>query len=182
MWLRRKPARPAAAHNWHMPCEPPAVGSLPSIADYTRPGLIVPSLRETDPAGIIEELSHCLRVHGVLDDVLSFYHTVLNQEFLSNSATSAGIALPHARSPQVRQLTLAIGRAEQPVVWGLRASWSVKYVFLLAVPSTDALNYLSLLSSLARLGRQPEMLDRLRLAAGTQDIFELLQEIRVRPG
>jgi PTS system fructose-specific IIC component len=165
-----------------MPCEISPAGSLVSVADYTRPELIVPWLRECDPAGIIQELSQRLRAQAIIGDVLSFYQAVVNHEFLSSSALPAGIATPHGRSAQVRRLTLAIGRTREPVVWGMKESLSVEYVFLLAVPSTDASDYLFLLSGIAGFGHQPEMLAKLRTAADARCIFGLLKEINVRPG
>ena len=153
-----------------------------SLADYTRPELIVPRLRESDPAGIIEELSHRLRAHGIVGDLLSFYHDAINREFLSNSALPVGIATPHARSAQVGRLRLAIGRTSEPVVWGMRGSWTVDCVFLIAVPATDAREYLSLLSGIAAFGHRPEMLQQFRAAADAESVFELLQESRVHPG
>jgi len=160
-----------------MPCEIPPAGNLVSIADYTRPELIVPRLRECEPAGIIEELSQRLRAGGIIGDVLSFYQAVVNHEFLSNSALPVGIAMPHARSAQVGRLTLAVGRTSELVVWGRKGSLSVEYVFLLAVPPTDATNYLSLLSGIAGFASQPEMMARLHAAADVQGIFALLGEI-----
>ncbi len=59
-----------------MPCDIPSATTLFSVADYTRPELIVPRLRERDPAGIIEELSQRLRTSGIITDVLSFYQSL----------------------------------------------------------------------------------------------------------
>ena len=162
-----------------MPSEISTVGTLVSVADYTQQDLIVPRLQENEPAGILEELSQRLRTNGIIADVLSFYQAVVNHEFLSNSALPAGIAMPHARSAQVGRLTLAFGRAGEPVVWGRKGSLSVEYIFLLAVPPTDASNYLSLLSGIASFANRPEMIARLRTAADARCIFELLKEIRV---
>ncbi len=75
-----------------------------SLADYTRPELIVPRLRERDTAGIISELSQALQREGCVADVLPFYHAALNRELLTNSALDCGMAFPHAR------LTLARAR------------------------------------------------------------------------
>ena len=164
-----------------MPCEFPTAGHRLCLADYTRPELIVPGLRETDPAGIIKELSHRLRAHKAIGDVLSFYHAALNHDLLSNSALPPGIAIPHARSAQVSRLTLAIGRTRQPVVWGIKSAWSVDHVFLIAVPATDARDYLALLSGIATMGGQPEMLARLRAAPDEREIFEFIKTINVHP-
>jgi mannitol/fructose-specific phosphotransferase system IIA component (Ntr-type) len=153
-----------------------------SLADYTRPELIIPQLSEDDPPGIIKELSQRLREHGIIDDLLAFYHAAINHEFLGQTALRSGVAIPHVRSPQVRRLTLAVGRAGQPVVWGAKGSWPVTQVFLLAVPATDALDQLSLLSGIAGLVRQPELLARLGAAADAGEMFELLKEIRTHNG
>ena len=165
-----------------MPCDISRNDTAVSIAAYTRPELIVPRLRESDPAGIIEELSTRLHAQGIIGDTLSFYDAAINHEFLSNSALPTGIATPHARSAQVRRLTLVIGRASEPLIWGMQESWPVEYVFLLAVPPTNALDYLSLLSGIASFGCRPELLARLRAAADTLCIFDLLKEIKVRSG
>jgi mannitol/fructose-specific phosphotransferase system IIA component (Ntr-type) len=114
--------------------------------------------------------------------VLPLYHTALNQELLANSAQECGIAFPHARLGTVKQLQFALGRAHEPVIWGAKGSWRVEFVFLLAVPATDAACYLHLLASLARLGQQPELLAELRAAENADGILAVLDKIRMRQG
>jgi len=152
-----------------------------SLADYTGIELIVPCLRETDAAGIIEELSQRLRAQQAIGDVLSFYHAAVNHELLSNSALPSGLAIPHARSAQVSHLTLAVGRTRLPVAWGDKSCRPVEWVFLIAVPATDASGYLTLLASLAGLSRSPKMLARLHGATEAEGVLELLEEITVGP-
>lgn len=156
------------------------VGQL-TLADYTRPGLVVPRLRERDAAGIISELSQVLQRQGLVSDLLPFYHTALNHELLTNSALDCGIAFPHARLSGVKQLQFALGRAPEPVTWGSKGSWPVQLVFLLAVPATDAACYLHLLASLARLGQQPELLAELRAAETAEALLSVLEKAKVRP-
>jgi mannitol/fructose-specific phosphotransferase system IIA component (Ntr-type) len=153
-----------------------------SLADYSRPALIVPRLRERDTAGIISELGQVLQREAIVPDVLPFYQAALNQELLANSALDCGLAFPHARLSGVKRLQFAFGRTLEPIVWGARSSWPVQLVFLLAVPATDAAGYLHLLASLARLGQQPEHLAQLRGAETTEDILAVLQKIRLRQG
>lgn len=153
---------------------------LLTVADYTRPGLIVPQLRERDTAGIISELSKVLQQQGVVSDVLPFYHAALNHELLSNSAVDCGIALPHGRLNGVKRLQFAFGRAPEPVTWCARGSWPVRFVFLLAVPATDAACYLHLLASLARLSAQPERMAELRAAEDAAGILAVLEKIKLR--
>ena len=164
-----------------MPSEISCAGLQLAIADYTQPGLIVPQLRASDPAGAIEELTHRLGKYEAVGDVLSFYHAAINQEFLTNSALPGGIAIPHARSHQVSHLTFAVGRTAGPVIWKARGARAVELVFLLAVPSTAARDYLVLLSAIVGLSRQPQFLARLRAADNAPEIYGLLQEISLIP-
>jgi PTS system fructose-specific IIC component len=159
---------------------PGSAGTL-TLAAYTQPTLIVPELREHDTAGIIGELSQSLQRHGSVLDMLPFYHAALNQELLSNSALPCGMAFPHARLGGVKQVQFALGRAPQPVTWGSKNSWPVRLIFLLAVPATDAAQYLHLLAALARLGQQPERLAELCSASSAEGIFSALERVVMRP-
>jgi mannitol/fructose-specific phosphotransferase system IIA component (Ntr-type) len=151
-----------------------------SLADFTRRELIVLRLRERDAAGIIGELTGVLRQQDCVPDVLPFYQAALNQELLSNSANGFGIAVAHARLGGVKHLRFAFGRAAQPVVWGIKGSWPVQLVFLLAVPATDATSYLHLLSCLARLGRNHEILAELLVAPDASGVLTELRKIKLQ--
>jgi len=153
-----------------------------SLADYTRRALIIPELRERDTAGVVKELSHLLHQEGCVPDVLAFYHAALNHEFLVNSAMECGLALPHARLNGVVTSSFAYGKASAPLIWGTRPSCTVQHVFLLAVPATDAAGFLQLLSALARLGREEQLLDRLSGGRNPEAIFEFFKQIKVRHG
>lgn len=153
-----------------------------SLADFTDPSLIVPQLRQRDTAGVVKELSQLLHQQGRVPDVLAFYHAALNHEFLANSATECGIALPHARLNGVVHSSFAFGRSAVPFTWGSRPSPPVQFVFLLAVPATDATGFLQLLSAVARFGRQEALLTALRSQQTTEKLFDFFKQIRVRDG
>ena len=160
----------------------PSLIAPATLRDYTRPSLILPRLRQRDTAGVVNELSQALQREGCVPDLLPFYHAALNQELLAHSGGENGLAFPHARLSAVKHLQFALGRAPESLAWGANSSARVDLVFLLAVPATDAASYLHLLASLARLGRQPELLEELRKARDAEAILDLLASIRLRPG
>lgn len=159
-----------------------AAESCGSLADYTSPELALPQLRERDTAGVIKELSQVLHQQGFVPDLLSFYHAALNHEFLVNSATDCGIAFPHARLHGVVRSSFAFGYCREAIFWGSRPSQPVQFVFLLAVPATDAAGFLQLLSALARLGQQDHLLATLRALQSPGEIIKFFEQIRVRHG
>jgi mannitol/fructose-specific phosphotransferase system IIA component (Ntr-type) len=151
-----------------------------SLADYTDLSLVVPDLQPTDTAGIIADLSHRLQRHGCISDVLSLYHAALNKELMECSAQECGIAFPHARLSAIKNLQFALGRTARPVQWGGRGAAQVRLVFLLAVPATDAANYLHLLASIARLGQRQDVIEHLIAAPTPSALLSQLATIPIR--
>ncbi len=151
-----------------------------SLAHYTRPALIIPQLRERETAGVIKELSQLLQQEGCVPEVLPFYNETLNREFLVNTATETGFAFPHARLSGITEMAFALGRSRQPLIWGSKGSLPVSFVFLVAVPATDAAAYLQLLSGLGRLGSRQQWLRELYEADTPPEICRVLDQVKLR--
>ncbi|MBI4664044.1 MAG: PTS sugar transporter subunit IIA [Verrucomicrobia bacterium] len=151
-----------------------------SVADFTSEALIVPKLSERDAAGVIQELSRLLQQEARVPDSLPFYHAALNREFLVSTAMDYGMAFPHARLPGLKQLSFALGRSANPIVWGSQATVSIRLVILTAVPATDATTYLSLISALARLAKDAHRLQELHAVQDAAALFAILRQIAIR--
>jgi len=151
-----------------------------TLADFTGPGLIILHLQGRDVAGVIQELSEALHREKRVPDLLPFYRAALDREFLVSSEMEEGMAFPHARLKGLQELSFAFGRADEPLVWGAKAFRSVRLVFLMAVPPADTVQYLSLISGLARLAKERTLLGRLQGAPDTRQILEVLQTIQLR--
>ena len=157
-----------------------ATSSL-SLADYTRPALIVPQLRKCETVGVIRELSELLHQEDYVPKVQPFFDAVLNRESLVNTAVEMGLAFPHGRLNGLSRLGFALGRSQKPLAWGSRGAEPVRLVFLMVVPATDAANYILLLSSLARLGRDAALFEGLLTRESPKEIYDLLRTVRVQP-
>jgi PTS system nitrogen regulatory IIA component len=151
-----------------------------TLADFTRPGLVVSHLRGRDAPGVIHELSVALQREGVVPDLLPFYHAALNREFLLRTDLGSGLACPHARLPGLPTLAFACGCSDEPLVWNPHFSHPVRLVFLIAAPVADASSYLSLLSGIAQLSQDRGRLQNLRTAANVGDFLEILSQVPVR--
>lgn len=151
-----------------------------SLADFTAPSLIVPQLRGRETAEIIQELSQVLKAGGCIPDVLPFYQAALNREFLVGTALEKGMSFPHARVNGLDRVWFALGRSQEPIPWGPRSGPDVRLVFLMAVPATDASNYLLLLSGIARLARDPNQALCLLEPASAPEIYQALRQIPLR--
>jgi mannitol/fructose-specific phosphotransferase system IIA component (Ntr-type) len=157
------------------------VNAFMTLADFTSPGLIVPRLRGQDAASVIQELCQAMQREKRVPDSLPFYHAALNREFLMGSEWGAGMAIPHARSPGLKELSFALGRSAEPLAWGAKPVRSVRLVFLVAIPATDSTQYLSLISGVARLAKEEDrLIGRLHAAEDTFQMLEVLQQVGLR--
>ena len=151
-----------------------------TLADYTSETLIIPNLRGHDMATAMQELTHALRIGGHIADALAFYHAATNMEFLHSSAMTCGIAFPHVRSPNVAQVCFALGRAAAPIMWkGGNVALPVRLVFLLALPATEASDYISAVLSLGGLPQNTELVARLLAASTSTEMLALLRGVRL---
>ena len=151
-----------------------------TLADFTSPDLIVPHLRGQDVASVIQQLSQSLQREKRVTDLLPFYHAALNREFMVSTDMEAGMAFPHARLPALKELSFALGRSDEPLLWGPRAARSVRLVFLLAVPASDSTQYLLVLSGLARLTKEHRLVETLHASQDAVQIIEVLRRIELR--
>jgi mannitol/fructose-specific phosphotransferase system IIA component (Ntr-type) len=55
----------------------------------------------------------------------------------------------------------------------------VSLVFLFALPDTDARGYLKLISGVARLSKQPELVKQLLAPGNATHMFEVLSRVRL---
>ena len=139
--------------------------------------MIVPQLRGRDTTTVIHELSKVLEQEACIPGRLPVYQSALNREYLVSTATDCGVAFPHARLAAVDRVCFAFGRSSERVDWG--GGHPVHIVFLLAVPATDAACYLSLLSTLTRLGKDHDIRDRLLAAEDSAQLFSVLKTVEL---
>jgi mannitol/fructose-specific phosphotransferase system IIA component (Ntr-type) len=161
----------------HLHAARPAV----SMADFTSVDLIVPQLQGRDAPTVIRELCEVLHRADRVPALLPFYHAALNREFLLSTTMDYGLAFPHARSVGLSQLSLAVGRSLEPLLWVPKDRPPLRLVFLCAVPATDATGYLLVASGLARLAKEPQCLKTLLEADGSAGILDTLGWIKLRP-
>ena len=161
-----------------MPPEPAmATQRAVSLADFTSETMIVPELRGRDTSAVIHELSKTLEQDACVPGMLPVYQSALNREYLVSTATDCGIAFPHARLTSVDRICFAFGRSRDAIAWG--NGHSAHIVFLLAVPATEAAEYLSLLATLTRLGKNQALRDELLAARGASEIYSILRTVQL---
>lgn len=126
---------------------------LVRLADLLRPERVRIPLRATDKMGVLRELSELAAnaATGVADDVLD---AVLAREAALSTGIGFGVAVPHAQSDAVAELTMAGGTTPTPVPFEALDGQPVRLFFLLVGPVSAGGQHVKVLSRISRLVRR----------------------------
>ena len=103
------------------------------------------------------------------------YSSLLNRERLGSTGLGQGIAVPHARIPELEQTLACFFRLKNPVSFDAPDNRPVDLVFTIIIPEQATDEHLHILSSLARVFSKPEVGEAIRNA---DDKFGIEQIIR----
>jgi mannitol/fructose-specific phosphotransferase system IIA component (Ntr-type) len=159
---------------------PSKTGKILTLADFTSEALMLPQLQAHDMAGAIQELSSAFQKSDGQWDAQKLNQAALEREQQMSTAMEFGAAFPHVRSSACIRLQFAFGRSAKPFAWSGPGSLRVEFVFLNAVPANVAMGYLKLLSGMARLGKEPALLEQFRAVASACELLELLAKMPLR--
>lgn len=125
----------------------------------------------------INVLAERINQEGRLHDYAGYVESVIERENLTTTGIGFGIAIPHGKSPYVKETTVAFGRLTDKVDWQSLDGENVGLVFLLAVPEEcQGDQHLKIIAGLSRKLVHQEFRDTLQHAASDQEIVNLLND------
>ncbi|MFO1187138.1 MAG: PTS sugar transporter subunit IIA [Alphaproteobacteria bacterium] len=101
---------------------------------------------------------------------------VLERERLGSTGIGGGVAIPHARLPEVERPWGFFARLDRPIEFGAVDEQPVDLVFLLLTPATAGADHLKMLARISRLLRQQATEERLRAAHDAAVVYSVLTE------
>lgn len=131
-------------------------------------------LRSTDMKGALTELLAVSAAKFADLKQEPLLRGLLQRESTMTTYLGAGVALPHVRVKMGRRYILAIGRSRE----GIRNENTVGeekiHLIFMLLADEKARDYLQLLASIARLLKDEELVQAVRQAATTGDVFDRL--------
>jgi mannitol/fructose-specific phosphotransferase system IIA component (Ntr-type) len=139
------------------------------LTEILSPDQVIMPVSARDKAGVIAELTRHLteRVGGNYAEVLG---AVQEREAGGSTGIGFGVAIPHARSPGVPELSVVCGVSHAPVPYDSIDGEPVRLFFLIVGPTGSAGLHVKALSRIASLVRHESVRQRL-CEAGTPDEF-----------
>ena len=150
-----------------------------SLSELITEARVVGSCHVSSKKRLLESLGELLASSSDSLTPETVFDCLLERERLGSTGLGQGVALPHARSPAVRAPVGAFIRLCAPVGFDSIDDQPVDLAFGLLVPEAANEQHLQLLSGLARLFDNPGFRQRLRDAADSQTVFEILATARL---
>jgi nitrogen PTS system EIIA component len=106
-----------------------------------------------------------------VDQVAPF---LLKREELGSTGIGRGVAIPHARLPDLQKPYGLLAKLKQPIEFDAIDGQEVDIVFVLLLPAAAENGQLGPLALVARTLRPPENLARLRDARNTSELYSAI--------
>jgi nitrogen PTS system EIIA component len=149
------------------------------LTELLTPDQVVMPVVARDKSGVIAELTRHLANRWGCD-----YGTLLGavheREAGGSTGIGFGVAIPHARSPGVPELSLVCGVSPSPVPFDSIDGEPVRLFFLIVGPPASAGQHVKVLGRIARLVRHEHVRQRLVESATPDQFYNVLLDAEAR--
>lgn len=134
---------------------------------------VLASLRAGSKEHVLEQIARALGAqHGL--DSQPIFEGLKEREQFGSTSVGHGIAIPHAKLPNIDRIFGFFARLEKPVDFDALDEEPVDLLFALVAPENAGVDHLRTLANVARLLRDPVMAGKLRGATDAAALYTLL--------
>ncbi len=135
----------------------------------------VPLISDTKTE-VIKELIHVLKNAEKISEFEAIYDAIIAREDLGTTGMEYGIAVPHAKTPAVQNLTAAIGISPDGVAFGAIDGKPSQLIFLILAPPGQSGPYIELLAEIAHITRSKSFCEMLISATSAKEVMNIFHE------
>ncbi|WP_027340708.1 PTS sugar transporter subunit IIA [Halonatronum saccharophilum] len=132
-------------------------------------------LKSNNKKKVLWEMVGLLHKSGRIEDKEEFYEKVLAREEEGSTGMGRGVAIPHGKSSQVKELSLALGISRNGVDFDSLDGNPVHIFFMVADFEGHSREYLKLLGGLAHNIRQGEFREELLKADSKEEVLDIIK-------
>jgi len=143
------------------------------ISDLLAPSEVLIDVRASNKRLLLEEFAaRAAAGLGIPVDRIASH--LLKREDLGSTGIGRGVAIPHARLPDLQRPYGFFAKLRQPVDFDAIDGQAVDVVFALLLPGAAEQEALGALALVARTLRSPETLVRLRAATTVSELYSVI--------
>ena len=140
------------------------------ISDLLSPADVTIDVRASNKAVLLQEFAaRAAAGLGLPADRVASY--LLKREELGSTGIGKGVAIPHARLPDLQRPHGLLARLKQPIEFDAIDGQAVDILFVLLLPASAETEALAALALVARTLRPPENLARLRAVKSASELY-----------
>lgn len=145
------------------------------LSDLLTPAGVVAHLRAANKKQALQELARAAAdITGLEERVV--FEALLERERLGTTGVGLGIAIPHAKLPELTRLYGLFARLDQPIDFDSIDEQPVDLMFVLLAPESAGADHLKALARISRLLRNQSICEKLRGSDSPEAILALLCE------
>ncbi len=144
------------------------------ISDFLNPASIRCHAHSTSKKRVLETLSQLLAAQDPKVSQNAVFDALVARERLGSTGLGDGVALPHARFPNLGETVGAFVKLEAGIDFDANDGQPVDLVFGLLVPEESTDEHLSVLSKLAETFRDDAVREQIRASDSIHEIWTIL--------
>lgn len=145
------------------------------ITDFLTTDRVVFSLKSKNKQEIIKEMAELFLKDGNIVKEGSFnifVEDLLEREALTSTGMQDGISIPHAKSPAIEKMALALAIIPEGVDFDSFDGEDSKLIFMIAAPENVKKEHLELLQKISKLTYEEEILEEI---INEKDAFKVIK-------
>ena len=143
------------------------------LTDLVAPNAIIPALKVNNKKQAIQELAaRAAMLTG--QNERAILEILQQREKLGSTAVGNGVAIPHGKLPKLARLFGLFARLDRSIDFEALDGQPVDLIFLLLAPEAAGADHLKALARVARLLRDPEIVNKLRESRDAEAIYAVL--------
>jgi len=145
------------------------------LTEILEPGCIKVPLDATDKQSAIYELVDLLNAQGKITDVEKVRQAVWERESTRTTGIGHGLAIPHGKCDCCESLTMAVGRASQPIDFQAIDGQPVSLIILLVSPADQTGPHIQTLATVSRMMTNADFRQAIREATSADEVYRLIE-------
>jgi PTS system nitrogen regulatory IIA component len=142
---------------------------------YLRPDLVLLDLQTQGVENTLRDMVHHLAANELIQDEQPVLDALLEREAAQSTGIGGGVAVPHAVYPELSSTIIELALSKEGIDFRSLDEEPVHTFFLLLSPPAASSTHIKLLARIARLMRQPDVLEQLLNAGTAEDVIERIR-------
>jgi nitrogen PTS system EIIA component len=145
------------------------------ISDLLQPTAVLPALKVKGKKQLLQELA-VRAAPFVRQPDRKIFETLMERERLGTTGVGQGIAIPHGRLPDLKDIVGVFARLEAAIDYDAVDNQPVDLIFMLLAPEGAGADHLKALARVSRLLRNQQATEKLRAAKSPEALYAILTD------